>query len=109
MGKCQCGRLKGNPCGPLRPNTINVTMPVADLREMMNSLPNLQLLAGVENQEKRSKLPTEWLSTFESDEKRTEYLNLHLLGNVPDDLLGFKSFHSARRESLKSEITTLLT
>ena len=82
---------------------------VADLREMMNSLPNLQLLAGVENQEKRSKLPTEWLSTFESDEKRTEYLNLHLLGNVPDDLLGFKSFHSARRESLKSEITTLLT
>ena len=27
MGKCQCGRLKGNPCGPLRPNTINVTMP----------------------------------------------------------------------------------
>ena len=29
MGKCECGRLKGNPCGPLRPNTINVTMPFA--------------------------------------------------------------------------------
>ena len=29
MGKCQCGRLKGNPCGPLRPNTINVTMPIS--------------------------------------------------------------------------------
>ncbi len=28
MGKCECGRLKGNPCGPLRPNTINVTMPI---------------------------------------------------------------------------------
>ena len=27
MGKCDCGHLKGNPCGPLRPNTINVTMP----------------------------------------------------------------------------------
>ena len=27
MGKFECGRLKGNPCGPLRPNTINVTMP----------------------------------------------------------------------------------
>ena len=26
-GKRQCDRLKGNPCGPLRPNTINVTMP----------------------------------------------------------------------------------
>ena len=32
MGKCECGRLKGNPCGPLRPNTINVTMP-ADLSD----------------------------------------------------------------------------
>ena len=30
MEKCECGRLKGNPCGPLRPNTINVTMPVKD-------------------------------------------------------------------------------
>ena len=29
MGKCECGRLKGNPCGPLRPNTINVTMPTS--------------------------------------------------------------------------------
>ena len=28
MGKCECDRLKGNPCGPLRPNTINVTMPL---------------------------------------------------------------------------------
>ena len=27
MGKCEYGRLKGNPCGLLRPNTINVTMP----------------------------------------------------------------------------------
>ena len=28
MEKCECSRLKGNPCGPLRPNTINVTMPI---------------------------------------------------------------------------------
>ena len=28
MGNCECGRLKGNPCGPLRLNTINVTMPM---------------------------------------------------------------------------------
>ena len=27
MGNRECGRLKGNPCGPLRLNTINVTMP----------------------------------------------------------------------------------
>ncbi len=28
MGNRECSRLKGNPCGPLRPNTINVTMPL---------------------------------------------------------------------------------
>ena len=28
MGNRECG-LKGNPCGTLRPNTINVTMPLA--------------------------------------------------------------------------------
>ena len=27
MGNRACSRLKGNPCGPLRLNTINVTMP----------------------------------------------------------------------------------
>ena len=33
MGNCECGRLKGNPCGPLRLNTINVTMPGLKLPE----------------------------------------------------------------------------
>ena len=31
MGKCECRRLNGNPCGPLRPNTINVTMPLSPI------------------------------------------------------------------------------
>ena len=31
MGNCECGCLKGNPCGPLRLNTINVTMPTGSL------------------------------------------------------------------------------
>ena len=38
MGNRECGRLKGNPCGPLRLNTINVTMPakvrLTDLLEL---------------------------------------------------------------------------
>ena len=35
MGNRECGRLKGNPCGPLRPNTINVTMPFRVLFDML--------------------------------------------------------------------------
>ena len=45
MGKCECGRLKGNPCGPLRPNTINVTMPIARCRWFDSHEYFIQLLA----------------------------------------------------------------
>ena len=81
---------------------------VSTLRDMMDCLPNLQLLGGVENQEKRSMLPAAWLSTFESDEKRVEYAALHLLGDVPTELTGFNSFYSARKQRLISSIRGLL-
>ena len=48
MGKCECGRLKGNPCGPLRPNTINVTMPPRDMmriRDLMFMLSSVAVTA----------------------------------------------------------------
>ena len=81
---------------------------VSALREMANCLPNLQLLGGTENQEKRSMLPSAWLATFETDEKRIEYTNVHLLGSVPSDLRDFGTFYTARRERFKSEIVRLL-
>ena len=78
------------------------------MRETANCLPNLQLLGGAENQEKRSMLPSAWLASFESDEKRSEYARAHLLGSVPSDLNGFHSFYSARRERLKAEIARVV-
>ena len=78
------------------------------LREMADCLPNLQLLGGVENQEKRSRLPAAWLATFESDDKRVEYSAMHLLGDVPTDLSRFSSFYSARKKRLKSKIRDFL-
>ncbi len=44
MGKCECGRLKGNPCGPLRPHTINVTMPLHWLAFMAAGILGLALV-----------------------------------------------------------------
>ena len=81
---------------------------VSALREMADCLPNLQLLGGLENQEKRSMLPAAWLATFESNEKRVEYAVMHLLGDVPTDLSGFSSFYSARKDRLKSKTRDLL-
>ena len=78
------------------------------LPEMADCLPNLQLLGGVENLEKRSILPAAWLATFESDERRAEYAVMHLLGDVPTDLSGFSSFYSARKIRLKAKIRNLL-
>ena len=80
----------------------------SDLREKMNCLPNLQLLGGVENQEKHSMLPVEWLATFKPD-VRAELVNVHMLGDVPNDLSQFHDFYLARRKKLKSEIKNLLT
>ena len=81
----------------------------ANLRELVDSLPNLQLLGGAENQEKRAVLPAQWLATFDSYEKRKEYETLHMLGSVPDDLSSFVEFCSARREKLKLAIKNLLS
>ena len=53
-------------------------------------------------------LPAAWLVTFESDEKRVEYAAMHLLGDVPAELSGFKSFYSARKDRFKSKIRDLL-
>lgn len=82
---------------------------IADLKQMVDSLPNLQLLSGLKNQEKSTRLPVEWLKTsFSSEEERGEYVNLHLLGDVPSDLFGFREFHKARREKLKDKIREIL-
>lgn len=81
----------------------------SSMREMMNCLPNLQLLGGAENEEKRAILPIEWLESFESNERRDEYVKVHLIGDVPSDLSGFKSFYLVRRDSLKSRIEEMLT
>ena len=83
---------------------------MAGLKQMADSLPNLQLLSGLKNQEKSAKFPAEWLrENFNSGEKRGEYVNLHMLGDVPSDLSRFREFHKARREKLKNKIREMLT
>lgn len=78
------------------------------LRDLGDRLPNLQLLEGHENLQKRAMLPAKWLLTFNSDEARIHYVTTHLLGEVPEILDGFVGFYEARREQLKDRITALL-
>ena len=78
------------------------------LRDSADHLPNLQLLEGHENLQKRAALPTVWLQTFATDEERQNYKAIHLLGSVPERINDFDAFYEARRQRLKDKIATLL-
>jgi len=82
---------------------------IDEFREMVNGLPNLQLLEGTENIEKRASLPSEWIArTCSTDSERTNYCDNHLLGDVPESLHEFRDFYNARLRALRSRIIELL-
>lgn len=82
---------------------------LADFEEMVNGLPNLQLLEGPENIEKLASLPSEWLSThFTSVSARQNFCERHHLGTVPESITEFRTFYDARREALRSRIAKLV-
>ena len=74
-----------------------------------NRIANLQLLDGDINNEKRAKLPVEWMQEhFADDVARGHYCNLYLLGEIPQDVTGFMSFYETRRERLQERIADLV-
>ena len=82
---------------------------IDQLQDAADRLPNLQLLEGHENVQKRAMLPTEWLETFKSDEERENYVTTHLLAGVPDSVHDFNSFYEERRLRLREKIVELLS
>ena len=82
---------------------------IDDFSTMANELPNLQLLEGTANTEKRDKLPSVWLSAkyaLKKDQK--QYCAIHELGTVPEDLDSFEKFYNARRERLRTKVKSAL-
>jgi len=59
--------------------------------------------------EKQAEPPSSWLDkNFPSAEQRRSYCDRHLLGDVPDDLMGFGGFYTARRDQLRERLEGLL-
>lgn len=82
---------------------------IENLRELHNRLGNLQLLEGAFNNEKRQKLPGDWLKErYPSAEEQTNYRQLHDLGDLPDDIGRFNAFYEARRSRLREKIVTVV-
>lgn len=80
-----------------------------DLPELANQLPNLQLLEGSINNEKRADMPADWLKKqFKGSTARQHYLDKHLLGDVPAELQKFNAFFDARKERLRSKMLAML-
>ena len=75
-----------------------------------NRIANLQLLDGDINNEKRAKLPAEWMQRHFSDDvtRRQHYCDMYLLGEIPQDVAGFMSFYEARRERMQERIAELV-
>lgn len=81
-----------------------------ELRWYANSIVNLQLLEGQLNNEKRARLPAEWLhDRFQKKRSRNDYCEKHLLGDVPANLNGFRDFADARWEAFQESLVGILS
>lgn len=80
---------------------------VDDYLTRVNSLPNLQLLEGRQNQEKLAKLPAAWIETL-PEVRREPYLRENDLDGISLDLLGFLEGFAARRERIRQRLMRAL-
>jgi hypothetical protein len=79
------------------------------ITRLANALPNLQLLEGTVNIEKRAALPDAWFrERYPTESDREHYRSIHLLGVVPEGIEGCEEFWAARRERLREKITAVL-
>jgi hypothetical protein len=77
----------------------------------LDTVPNLQLLAGIPNIEKQAAtLPADWLNGphFPPAEKRTHYLEQNDLGGLPLEIDRFLEFHADRRDLMLSDCEAFL-
>ncbi|WP_291380850.1 MULTISPECIES: DUF262 domain-containing protein [Achromobacter] len=81
-----------------------------ELIDKSDRLPNLQLLEGSINNQKRQKMPHEWYGLFKPDDAaRKEYLTGLEITALPEALSGFSEFYETRRKSLRVRIANALT
>jgi hypothetical protein len=76
----------------------------------VDTLPNLQLLAGIPNIEKQATLPSDWLNGahFPTPQKRDYYLEQNDLVGLPLQLDRFLDFHAARRDLMAQRLRAIL-
>ena len=77
--------------------------------KLVDRLPNLQLLDGAENINKRAMLPSQWMSiSFANDQARQRYADANDLHNIGADERDFLNFFENRRTELRERLRNLL-
>ena len=77
-------------------------------KELVNDLPNLQLLAGTRNQEKLATLPALWLAEAFDDQQRRTYEDANDLGGLPLDMPDFLTFFEDRSQRMRQRLHDVL-
>lgn len=82
---------------------------IEPLITMSNRLPNLQLLEGTINNEKRQKMPSQWYADLWPDEAaRANHLQSQAINFLVDDIPNFEDFYRDRKNTLRSRIEKIL-
>jgi hypothetical protein len=82
---------------------------ISDWKEKSDRLANLQLLLGPINNEKRKKMPLEWIEETYSDQSaRNNYGQQNLLEGLSNNIADFGAFYDTRRSALKWKIAQIL-
>ena len=82
---------------------------IDEVAEKSNRIANLQLLFGALNNEKRKKMPLNWIDeAYPNEESRKQYIQQHMLLGLSNDLTDFPAFYENRRAALKKRIGNVL-
>lgn len=80
-----------------------------EIADKADRLPNLQLLEGSINNQKRQKMPHDWYVLFKPNASaRKEYLAGLEITALPETLSGFMDFYDLRKQALRSRIANAL-
>ena len=95
-----------------RPKLLKAGIPEDEIEFYLgavNSLPNLQILEGIPNQEKSDSEFKKWLdSTCRSNQEKDEYMERHSIPKVDFSLTNFQGFIDARKTILREKLSKVL-
>jgi len=82
---------------------------IEEIKGLCDKIPNLQLLLGAINNNKRKKMPLKWIEeTYPDPGTQQQYIQQHLLVGLSNDLSDFPEFSEKRRAVLKERINEVL-